>query len=148
MARAASQPRPGYWKQWKPFPFHSRRQSFSLFRIFRCAQLKRVRCQPMSLVCLALIQQLALYRDYAMQYIAPKDVTNPPTLVWIMVHDWSSCGVFYWNIWSMRWEKNDKTAPYLGNSHVLQTNGDTNSNCIDPARDVVIPPEYVFSSSY
>ena len=32
----------------------------------------------------------------------------------------------------------------LLSSHVLQTNGDTNTNCVDMTKDVVIPPQYVY----
>jgi len=90
---------------------------------------------------------LSVYRYYAdaMNMFRQQEYT-PKSLLWIMAHDWSKCEVFRWSTSELRNSKLDRPAPVLDNrarppSFVLQTNGDTNTNCYDPEIDVIIPPE-------
>jgi len=66
-------------------------------------------------------------------------LTQPHSFVWIMVHDWSRCFDFHWGIVSKRRAKKDRSI-FLGEESVFSTNGDTNTNCFSPTKDVVIPP--------
>lgn len=91
---------------------------------------------------------LSVYRYYAMTVnLFRLRGRAGKSLLWVMAHDWSKCEVFRWNISGLRREGLDRPAHPLRSPHVqpssfvLQTNGDTNTNCFNPAVDVVIPPE-------
>ena len=61
-------------------------------------------------------------------------------VAFILVYDFGGCLTFVWDQFDLVRHSFNYQIPALMNAHILQTNGDYNTNCYKPNKDAVIPP--------
>lgn len=67
--------------------------------------------------------------------------THQAKFLWIMSHDWGACYHFVWSVaeWQ-KWGKSAEQLPIFKGQTVVQSMGDTDTNCYEPRKDIVVPP--------